>query len=43
MVKKDDEVSLLSLLLFFKVFINIDRGKNGEAGLNSLGLKRGFL
>ena len=36
------EVSLL-LLFFFKIVINIDRGRDGEAGLNSLGLKRGCL
>ena len=43
--KKEGSFIVVAVVVvyFFKVVINIDRGRDGEAGLNSLGLKRGCL
>lgn len=43
--KKEGSFIVVAVVVvyFFKIVINIDRGRDGEAGLNSLGLKRGCL
>ena len=43
--KKEGSFIVVAVVVvyFFKIVINIDRGRDGEGGLNSLGLKRGCL